>query len=329
MEHREPPRISMSEGLPRDATDSANARRFSRFVTPTHVRKLAPSRIGLAVVAGVSVLILVIIVGLRLAQSSVAWLHRQAPYQINAESIDFDPPIPTWYRGGKTAFLEHAKIGLDQGRGHSALDVDLPRLSKDLSLNYWVKGVIALGIKHPNRLHIHLQIRTPVAIAKLPDGTSLVIDEEGVLLPREEIDFEQAGPLVQLLQFGDAPKDRQPGLRWKREAGENELAKADDRIVAAAKLAAFIKRAQSGANERSRKPRFELVAPKTKVHGLVAGTSDSLWVSWGDAPGDEASGQPSAETKWGWVLDWIKQHGPADIRPKEYLKFSKSGASYP
>jgi len=311
-----------------------NARRFGRFVTPTHVRRLAPSRIGLAAFAAVSVLTLAVILGMRFLQSSTDWLHRQPLYQLNAESIEFDPPLPHWYRGGKNTFLERARIGLGPGENRSALDIDLQKLGKELSLNCWSKGDVRVQTKYPNLLSIHLNFRIPIAVAKLNDGTEIVIDEEGVLLPRAEIDFakinsEPAGPLIQLVDFGEGPRDLQPGLYWKRAGGENDLAETDGRIVAAAKLAAFIKEAQAQGGELTGKQQFVFVSPKKQgTHELAMGNEHGLWVAWDEPPGHESAGQPDAKTKWQLVVSWIKQHGPKNIRPLSYLHFSKTGVGY-
>ncbi|WP_422931212.1 hypothetical protein [Singulisphaera sp. PoT] len=329
MEHREPPRIPMSEGPPRDATDPLNARRFGRFVTPKHVRRIAPSRIGLAVFAVISAVIFMVIIGMRLIHSATDWLQGQPTYQIKAESVQFEPPLPPWYKGGTKAFLERAKIGLDSGTTQSALSLDPAALSKELTLNCWAKGVVGVRQEHPNKLVIKLNMRNPVALAKLPDGTHIIIDEDGVLLPRSEIDDTNLDvPLMILVGFGEGPKSRQPGLNWKRSRGGGELDEPDERIVAAAKLAAFIREVQGKGRDLTGKQRFALVAPQGEQNKLAIRNEMNLWVAWVEAPGQESVGKPSAKEKWEKVVKWIKEHGPRDIRPGEYLYFSKTGIGY-
>src|SRR4051812_31740807 len=123
MEHREHPRMAMSEGPPRDASDPATTRRFARFVPAPNVRRLALSRIGLAIGASAGILGLVVLVMSQGIHSAAGWLHRQPLYAL--ESITLDPPPPAWFRGGEGRFV--ARVGLGEARAQtgSVLDLDL------------------------------------------------------------------------------------------------------------------------------------------------------------------------------------------------------------
>jgi hypothetical protein len=329
MEHREAPRTAVSEGPNRDATGPGAGRRFARFVPTPNVRRIARSRVGIAALVSALILGLALLASNRLIQVMTTWLHARAEYRIDPDAITFDEELPSWYVGGKRAFLQKAGIVSAAGEPGSALDIDLERLTNDLKHNCWVKRVDRIQRSHPNRLRIEWELRKPVAVAMRSGTIEIVIDDEAVLLPKDEIDLERAGPLIQLVDNGNLPDDRTPGTPWKKDDAGTGLAKADEAIVDAARLAAFLKRSQAASSELRPEQRFRSVFPKNRDRsGLFARTDEGLWVFWGDAPTVEEPGELSAETKWKRVCDWMKANTGQKLGKEDYLTFTKTGVVY-
>src|SRR5438270_894476 len=126
MEYREAPRTVMAEGLPRDAVAApASPRRFAT------VRRLARTRLVLALLAVLVTLGLLGSAGAHAVRAMVAWLHEQPPYQLDFREIRLDPPPPAWYRGGTEAFLNRVRDGAGRPGTLAVLDLDLDGLASD------------------------------------------------------------------------------------------------------------------------------------------------------------------------------------------------------
>jgi hypothetical protein len=52
---------------------------------------------------------------------------------------------------------------------------------------------------------------------------------------------------------------------------------------------------------------------------------DKTWIRWGEAPGAEAPGRPTAAEKWEMLRDWARHHVPSGVVHPDFLAFTKDG----
>ena len=86
-----------------------------------------------------------------------------------------------------------------------------------------------------------LRFREPVALVKLAGGGQHLVDREGTVLSVEDVELDAFEPLATVSGQGlTAPSDARSGIVWKSRSstGPDEV---DERIVAAARLARFLK----------------------------------------------------------------------------------------
>lgn len=335
MERRDTPRMGPAEGRPREerarAEPRAGSNRFTRFVTLPMERRPSFRRLGLAVLAGVLGLCALGVVGSRVFDGMRRWLHDRPQYRTTFGAIALSPAPPTWYRGGRPAFLERVRraAGRDD-RPFSALDLDLDELSRAFRLDCWVERVQRVERHAPNRLVVHLDYRRPVAWAHLPGGTSRVLlDEDGVILPIEDVEVERAdgllisvkgmgSPLIQIVGL-DPPYEPRPGHVWKSNEAPGGLGKANERVLFTVKLAAFFNRALL----REAKPIPPALCPVVlkwqPESGLFVQNAEQTMIYWPPAPGDEMS------ERWADLHRWIKRRPPRPIEYPNFLDFTREG----
>ncbi|MCA1685620.1 MAG: hypothetical protein LC745_06465, partial [Planctomycetia bacterium] len=234
------------------------ARRLPRLMPPPAGRRLTPGRVLLAALGACSALALVALAVSHVRDGARRYVDDQGVYLLSGMDIVLDPPPPPWYRGGSLAFLEHALGGDSEFQTFSALDFDPERLALRFRLYAWVDKVLRVEVGHPNRVVVRLAYRDPVAVERLNDATDrTVVDREGVILPRKDIDFDRVGPLVKLFGFG-APADPHDGKVWDRVVPKHGLAVRDERVRGAARLAAFFR--NELRREAGQEPAFQFVA---------------------------------------------------------------------
>lgn len=327
MEHREPSRMPTADDPShRAGGDPVAARRFSRFVPPPSVRKLALPRVALALLAGAGAVVLIVVLGSATVRSLSGYLHRQPAYQFEFRRIELQPPPPSWFRGGAAAFLERVRAESSQPERQSLLDADLDALARAFRLDCWVQKVERVERIHPNRVVVRLAYREPVAEFEVPGRARLVVvDREGVILPDDDLDHEALGPLVRLYGM-KPPQQPHVGETWKRPEGSSDVLVPDESVAAAARLAEFLRRVQD---------QLKLI-PQAAGRRIVvhAQTKDTLWVQygnflfrWNEAPGAEEPGALSARAKWELLRDWLDQHDPSfDTRAGyRYYEITKAG----
>ncbi len=321
MEHREAPRMAPAE--------AATARRFARFVSAPTVSRIALSRLGLAVLAGMLTVGLVTSGGWYALRLMMGWVDRQRPYQIAFHEITLDPPPPAWYRGSACVFLDRVRAAaLVQEPSLSVLNCDLEELKTDFQKYAWVKRVARVRCvpperDHPARLTIQLEYREPVAVAILPKRPEIVLDGEGVILPGEDIDRERVGPFIPIHRLAP-PYAPRTGQVWKVESATPGVAEVNAHAVAAARLAACLKEvAAQGKNSGPLSP-VPLIAFDRNGAGPFVEFAATRWLLWGEVPGDESPGQPTAEAKWTMLRDWVQKNGVEALKYPCYLEFAQS-----
>ncbi len=99
----------------------------------------------------------------------------------------------------------------------SALDFDREHLLLRFKRYIWVEKVLHVTVTHPNRVTVQLEYVEPVAMERLADRPErTIVNGDGVILPREDIDFGRVGPLIQLYRF-EPPVAPTFGETWKTQ----------------------------------------------------------------------------------------------------------------
>jgi cell division septal protein FtsQ len=94
------------------------------------------------------------------------------------------------------------------------------RFARGYERSAWVRRAVVTRRRYPNRVDVHLEIRKPVAAARLEDGTYVLVDEEGIRLPGTR-GAPKAGPgrPIRLLD-GVADPTPEPGSVWSEQVRE-------------------------------------------------------------------------------------------------------------
>jgi hypothetical protein len=308
MEHREP------------GTASEGTRGFARLVATPRARRRALTRLGLAALAlGLTLAAVVTLMDL-----AARWLRQQRDYLLPFREITLDPPPPPWYRGGARAFLDRVRKDDPAKETISVLGVDFEELTRDFRLYCWVEKVLRVERGYPNRLVVHLRYRIPVAIGQESSGSFWVIDKDGVILPHQDVDEKLVDRLIQIVNL-DPPFDPRPGQVWKSEKGASRPAEGDEHVLAAARLADFLKAMTEREKPLSRPELLQFL--HIQDHTLFVQYGPSTIVRWGEAPGAEAPGQLSATEKWTMLREWVEAHpNPSDESPSYLvIEFTRSG----
>jgi hypothetical protein len=285
--------------------------------------RLVLRRVAVAIAASVLALALAVVVGSQVLESMLHWLHSTKQYETTFAAIELVPPPPAWYRGGRRLFL-HGVLEAAQrpDTPYSMLDLDLEELRREFRLYPWVKLVGQVVRKYPNRIIVPLEYRTPVARALLPGKPGLVlVDDEGVILPSDDVDLEAVGRTILLGKF-EPPFELRPGRVWSSSEG-----KPDEHVLAAVKLAAFLRSALVHVPAPVApvlQPKAIYPIPNVK-NGLWLVNSESSLILWGDPPGDEPPGSLTASEKWAMLQRWLPHRPKAPVLSPFYLSFTKEG----
>lgn len=325
MEHREPPRIATADDSSHEPeSDPIRGRRFARFVTPPSVRRLSRPRIVLAIFAGAGLLYVLSLAGLQGLRSLRTFVHKQAEYQVAFSEIVLDPPPPGWYKGGSKHFLERVRKESSAPEQFSLLDLDTEKLKLAFQRDGWVRKAVVMR-QNPNRVVVHLDYREPVALVSVEHSRKELIDQEAVILNQDEVDLNAAATLV-LERRGESPLlppfQRKVGETWKTESGPNKLPAVDERVLAGAKLANFLRSVQRDDLIKRSPNVFQAVVAESESK-LWVQSGDHLLVFWGMPPNEERPGELIFSEKWKVLTNWIKQYDQSvnDPRMNYYFEF--------
>lgn len=334
MEHRDTPRVVPAEGRARDvrADPRDDAPRFARFVTIPKERRLVFRRLGLAILATMMAAIVLFVVGARVSEKLVRWLHGQPSYQTTFDAIVLEPPPPPWYRGGSALFLDRVRRSARRrDEPFSALAASLADLHREFRLYCWVDRVDRVWKAGPNGIHVRLDYRVPVALVSLP-GTEerILLDEDAVILPLTDLDEDKAGILIRIVG-PDAPFEPEAGHAWKSvDDTSHGVEKPHEGILAAAKLAAFLRSVLAGEARSIPPPLRRLAIHVRQSQGksaIYVESAEETMIYWAEPPGIETPGQMTAEERWADLEDWVRRHkGPPIVAPS-YLNFTKNGVA--
>lgn len=297
----------------------------SRWATGTAPRRPALTRLVLAAVLAVVAVGLLGLGGSRAVRFLIDRLHRLPEYQLPFREIVLDPPPPPWIQSGRLGLLERVRVQAHWPELLPVLNLDLEDLARDFrNHSAWVARVRRpRGIErsYPNRLVVRLDYREPVAEVRC-GPSAFVLDGDAVILPADDLDRDAAGPLVRLHGL-DPPFDGRPGQYWGSAA--DGLAEPDPRAAAASRLAAFLK-AKTRREAPGRLPFRPIAIRHRDPDGSLCVLGEaSTWVCWGEAPGAEVPGRPTAAEKWEMLRAWARLHGPADVVDPDFLDFTRDG----
>ena len=323
MDQREPPRINPSEGRPREPfADARGPRRFPRLVAPPDQRRLAPGPLVLAAAVALIGGGLLLATLYQLGKRAVRGLHAQPAYQLRFRDLTLIPDPPAWYRGGRAAFLDHVAAGAQEPSAFSTLDLDPARLRLSFRRDPWVEKAerVSVDAGAPGRVVVRLVYRQPVAVTL---GDEVVIDREGVILPREDLDRPAAEPLIGLYNF-QKPAGSRYGEVWNRVDPRTGVTSPDDQVQAAARLAAFVRgQIVGGAKVGNPLPAFVIL--RWRENGLALQVGPNLVFRW-KVP-DQASEESRFpdDTRWALLLDYLRRSPPRAADPRVELAFTRQG----
>lgn len=259
--------------------------------------------------SGRPVVILLVIAGLLGGAWYLGWRHvrdrvlKSEPYWLRLEDVEITP-LPDWIHTDiRIQVFRDASLD----RPLSINDDDLVQRIRDgFALHPWVAKVERVQKFHPARVKVDLVYRRPVCMVE-SSGELIPVDEEGVVLPREDFSSVEASRYPRLVGIESAPLGP-VGTRW-----------GDDRVLGGAEIAAALSAtwekwglgcivpAQSpGASSHETVP-FDLL------------TRDRTRIVWGRAPGGDASGQASAKEKVERLERYFAEHGTLDGKPGTVL----------
>ena len=226
----------------------------------------------------------------RRRHTAVSWLHHQPQYLVPFGEIQLLIQPPPCYRGGSAAFLERV-AGRGEPEQISLLEEPPERLARAFRLDPWVEKVVRVAYG-PGRISVALEYREPAAWVKLPAGQQQVIDGQGRILPADDLEIEPLGRMIKITGVElAAPADPRPGLLWKAKDPKGGMDEVDARVVAAARLAAFLK-APGREREAEAAPALRI------IEIIVSNMSDfsrrGLFVMNAEGAEKSAGGRPRA-----------------------------------
>jgi hypothetical protein len=309
------------------------SRRFARLIETPGSRRLALPKLAGAAGAGLLVVGLIWVGGTRIARSVAAWVESQPDYQLAFSEITLDPPPPPYIRTGTARILHQVRTETRRDERFSILSIDLELLRKEFPRSPWVKQVP--GAERSYRaLVVRLVYRKPVAVAEFEHGLVKVIDEDGVILPDDDIDWVEKGPRFRvrgiarpLIQIWNVkpPASTRPGLSWNRS---DVLGDQDEQVLGAARLAEFLLRQPPITPGGKPAPDFVAIRPEEEGLRYFVQDREVNWVFWNEAPGAETIGEPKAEAKWKMLVDHVDGKGPLNAKWPHYLWPTHKGVEF-
>ena len=138
----------------------------------------------------------------------------------------------------------------------------------------------------PGRIAVDLKFREPVAWVKV-EGGQQIVDGQGRLLPSEDVDVQLVGALIQITGVElTRPADSRAGVVWKSKSAGEEVARPDERIISAARLARFLREhvgSDQGAASKTLRM-VEIIVTVFAERGLFVFNSEKTIFGWGSAP---------------------------------------------
>jgi hypothetical protein len=311
------------------------------------LRRLDYSRVGLLVLAALALAGTLAYFVAWAARASVAWLAHQPQYQVPFDQIELVNEPPGWYVGPRArptraqAFLEGVRSSAREPEHVSVLDVGPDGLAAVFKKYAWV-GDVTRVTYDAGRIRVDLRYRQPVAWVEPRDGRPLMVDEEGNVLPPDNVDvsaLDRVISKIKITAYGGLapPVATQYGEKWKSRADDRGIEEVDERIVAAARLAGFLLRAAHESDTELHPALriiqiivtdFHKVVPDFGPRGLFVLNNENALIWWGDAPGSEKPGRPTAQEKWAMLRRWEQTTAARFLDTGDYWAFSRDGLQF-
>jgi hypothetical protein len=291
-------------------------RPWLRIVRPTP--RAFNGKVAVRLAAMVAAAVLLGLLGLHGYRNVVGWLQGHSDYRVAFDRIVLDPPPPAYIRSGASGILDRVKRNSRQPEELETLRVDLEALGRDFALSSpWIEKVREVRVEgRPNRIRVAVDYRKPVA--RFPN-TQLILDRGGVVLPNADIEQSELGALLWITEYRGALNVPRVGLSLLPIEGEES-----HNFLAGLKLAEFV--LNRDANARLAGHTFWAVGLAHGATWLSLHTDDGYRISWGEAPGLESPGKPSASQKWRWLEEWFgREQLSEEARKSRFLSFTRSG----
>jgi len=326
MDYREHPRTAATETVVDGVIGKPGSRsRFRQFEFRRNERQLDWPRVLLAGLLLLGMLSVVGYLGLTAVRSAVRWLHRQPQYQVPFGEIRLQPEPPPWFRGGAEGFLKQVREKSQQPEVLAVLDLEDERLTRAFrDYSPWVEEVARVTFP-PQSIRIQLRYKRPVAIQEIGAGETLFLDRHGHLLPAEDIDREQLGPLIKITGPGLAPADgNRPGGIWKSGLSGPDAAWVESCVRGATSLAGFLQDRSEEASETPALRVDSIYANESLKRGLFVVTTEGVVLLWGEAPGQEKPGTLKAEEKGEMMKKGAAATSRRKLANRGYWKFERT-----
>ncbi len=336
----DPPDDRLGEPAPNRSPFASH--RFARLVRSPAARRLSPRRLAGAILLGALSLWGIFLIGSRAALAVTRWVAAQPEHQVAFDQIELIPAPPEYIQSGAAGILASVRQEAKYDATLPILATDLESLRVAFSRNLWIEnaGPIRSSYRH---LAIDVVYRKPVATILYDHDKrqSVLIDRNGVELPVGSGQVEwvetkaryrvvgETHPLIEIRGLGPALGGR-VGLIWRSMSPAVD----DDKVIQAARLAAFL--AQRAGTKTSRDRPFpdfaeirfhdEMVDHK-RILGFFLRDTGSHWVFWGAGPATSAADDPASSRKWANLGRQIDAKGSLSLkRDTHYLKLD---ADYP
>jgi hypothetical protein len=331
MEYREPPRIAASERRFDGVVDDPNPRpRLRRFEFVRAERQLDFPRLAVGLLMATFAVAVVGYLLIQLSRSAIDWLHHQAQYQLKFNDIELNAPPPSWFRGGTEAFLNQVRQNAKEAEILELMELQKGEMDKDqIAIDFrkdpWVEEVTRVEYP-PHAIRVHLVYKTPVAFIQTPLAVPVYLDRKGCILPIEDVDKQNLGPLIPISGKGldQGAAANQPGLHWRSSVPGNEGDRLKDCVEDAAALAAFLLEPD--------RVKQTMEIPALRITRIIAADHRGLWlvntenamILWGEAPGKESIGSLKGAEKWEILEKWARQAIHRSLPSGDYWQFSRS-----
>jgi hypothetical protein len=215
------------------------------------------------------------------------------PYWLSQQNVEITP-LPEWiHRDIRAEVFRDASLDGPL----SIMDDDLTaRIANAFSLHPWVAKVRRVSKHHPARVEAELVYRRPVLMVPRP-GELLPVDEQGVLLPREDFSPVEARRYPRLQGIDTAPIGPE-GTRW-----------GDARVFGGAQIAAAFGPAWHQL-------RLDCIVPVVSAemgygheYTYRLFTRGGTEIRWGRPPGMETPGEALAADKMTRLLKHLEENG--------------------
>jgi hypothetical protein len=222
-------------------------------------------------------------------------------YLLEVKGIELSP-APPWLKADVRAEV-YADSGWDK-EPPSILQPDLTiRVAQAFEQHTWVAKVTRVTKHHPARVAIELTYRRPAAMVEVDyQGQSglLPVDTEGVLLPPDDFNVEEAGKYPRIAVDYTGPSGS-VGTPW-----------GDPRVEGAARIAGQLADVWRECKLHRIVVETTPQATSAAVPMFALVTRGKSRVLWGHAPGHEVAQEASAQQKLSRLRQHIQQHGALD-----------------